>query len=264
MDKKVVLISGVSSGIGLELAKKFINNNYIVYGVGRRDFSLSGLHYIKKDITKEESIIEIIDLIVKREKQIDIFINNAGMGISGPVEYTKKADIENIFNVNLHSAVFFIQNILPVMRKQQHGKIIFVSSVASDISIPFQVFYSVTKSGIDKLAEGLRSEVHSFNIQICTVNPGDTATAFTAVREKQILKENNPYFKNNNNSIKQMERDEQNGMKASYVANKIYKCAIKKKMPLKKIIGIKYKLICFLINCMPKRMREWCVRKIYF
>ena len=261
---KVVLITGCSSGIGMELAKRFINNGYITYGLARREVDLAGLRYIKGDVTKFEDCKAVIKKIIEEQSQIDILINNAGMGISGPIEYAGIEEAKKIMDVNFYGAWHMIKATLPFMRDKNSGSIVNISSFASFTPIPFQAFYSASKAALDSLSVALRSEVKGFNIKVATIHPGDVKTGFTGAREKNALKVGDPYAHNCNNAVSQMEKDEQSGMAASYAAKVIFKVAVKENPPLKTIVGIKYKFFNFALNLLPMKVKEWAVRAMYF
>ncbi len=263
-DKKVVVITGVSSGIGEACVSRFLDAGYTVYGFGRKDYHRDGLHYSKLDITKPDGVRDYIDSVIADEGKIDILISNVGMGISGPVEEATVSDIQQITNVNFLGSVYVIQAVLPHMRRQGFGTIVCISSVGSFVPLPFQAFYSATKSALDTLVDATRSEVKQFGVKIVCVHPGDVKTGFTGARHKQNMDENNPYKNVCEHCVSAMERDEQSGMTPDYVASKIYKVATKRNPKLRNVIGGKYKLFTFLLNIMPRRMREWAVRKMYF
>ena len=259
MKKRVVLITGVSSGIGLELAKKFIKKGDIVYGASRHKFALEGLNHIICDVSKLEDCKNAISQIVEKEKEIDLVINNAGMGISGSIENTSEEDARKIYDINFFGTFFMCKSALPNLR-QSKGRIINVSSVASKFFIPFQGFYSATKASIDAISAVMRAETKPFGVKITNVSPGDTKTSFTANRVKQ---DDGVYQKRYVSSIEKMEKDEQNGMPSSYVANVIFKVANKKHPPLTKTIGVPYKFLLFIAKLLPNRFVEWIVSKMY-
>ena len=263
-DKKVVLITGASSGIGLSTAKKFIEQGYIVYGIGRKIFELDGLNYIKLDLRDYEVVNNTIKEIVAKEGKIDIVISNAGLGISGPVEMAEVNEIKKIMDVNFLGSVNIVKAVLPYMRERQKGRIVCTSSVGSFVALPFQAFYSASKAALDTFVDATRSEVKAFGVEIFSVHPGDVSTGFTGARTKQPLDTDNPYATTCEKCVGQMEKDEQGGMSADYVADKIYKIATKKHYKLRNVIGPKYKLFTFLLNLMPRKMKEWAVRKMYF
>jgi len=261
---KVVLITGCSSGIGMELASIFIKNGYTTYGLARREITLSGLRYVQGDVTNFEDCKSVIKKVIEEQGKIDILINNAGMGISGPIEYAGEEEAKRIMDVNFYGAWHMIKATLPFMREKNSGSIINISSFASFTPIPFQAFYSASKAALDSLSVALRSEVKGFNIKVATIHPGDVKTGFTGAREKNTLKSGDPYARICNNAVSQMEKDEQGGMSAKYAAKVIYGVATKESPRLKTIVGPKYKFFNFALNLLPMRLKEWAVRAMYF
>ena len=183
--KQVLLITGASSGIGKAAAILFAENGWKVYGVARKDFDIPNVTAVLGDVTKVEDMKKVVEFVIKQEGQLDLLINNAGFGISGASEFSSVDDIRKIFEVNFIGAVSLTQTVLPFMRKQGYGRIINTSSVASVVPIPYQSFYSATKSALDTWAKALKIEVAPFNIKVSNVLPGDTKTEFTSRREKR-------------------------------------------------------------------------------
>ena len=261
--KRIVVITGASSGIGLETAKYFAQNGDIVYGLARRKIENDGIKSIICDITKTENIKIAINTIFEKEKRIDILVNNAGFGISGSVENQKTEDIKSIFEVNFFGAVKITQEVLPIMRKQGYGKIFNTGSVAGVIPIPFQSFYSATKASIDIWGKALALEVMSYGVHVCTMLVGDTKTGFTAERQKSNANAEGDYSKVVKKSIGKMEHDEQNGKPPITVAKAIYKLSLKRKIPATKAVGFSYKFICCLQKILPQKFMMWVVKKMY-
>ena len=162
---RIVVITGASSGIGNSTAEYFLSKGDVVYGLSRRILGKSFAE-LRCDITNEEEVLDCVKQIINKEGRIDVLINNAGMGISGPVETTKLQDAKKIFDVNFFGCINVINAVLPYMRKEKRGTIINISSVASPISIPFQSFYSASKAAVDSLTFALRAEVADFNIKV--------------------------------------------------------------------------------------------------
>ncbi len=261
---KVVLITGVSSGIGLATAKRFVAEGAKVYGIGRREMSIDGVAYFQSDVRDEDRINEIVKDIVAKEGRIDILISNAGMGISGPVENATIDEIKKIMDVNFLGSVIAVKAVLPYMRERGCGRIVCVSSMGSLVALPFQSFYTASKTALDGFVDGLRSEIKMFGVQAICVHPGDVKTGFTSAREKGAIDPNNPYAELCERAVGHMERDEQSGMTSEYAGDKLYKIATRRRIKLRNVIGSKYKLFNFLLNLMPRKMREWAVRKMYF
>lgn len=262
MEKQVVIITGASSGIGKATASYFVSKGYKVYGVARKDFNVEGVSTVLGDVTDVEAVKQIIDFVVKQEGKIDILINNAGFGVAGAIETTPIEDAKKQFDVNFFGAVNMTNAVLPYMRKQQTGKIINTSSIASVIPIPFQAFYSSCKAALDNWAKALRIELKPFNIKVSNILPGDIKTGFTQNRERKTDKKS-PYYQQETKSIEKMEKDEQNGMQPICIAKKMYKIAKKKNPPYTCTVGFSYKLICFLQKILPTRFVMWIVSKLY-
>ena len=259
---KVVLLTGASSGIGYDLSKFLNDKGYKVYGLSRSSFDLEGITHIKADITNQLDITNAVNKVIEIEGKIDILINNAGMGISGSIEGTHIEELKKMFDVNFFGTFSVIKTVLPFMRSAGYGKILNVGSVASEFSIPFQTFYSATKSALKTFGEGLANEVSPYGINVCTILPGDIKTNFTKNRVKN-QEEIETYKIRVDKSITLMEKDEQNGMTTSYASKVIYKVLKKKRMPIIKTIGKKYKLLVFLKRLLPTKLVNKLVGSIY-
>ena len=142
------------------------------------------------------------------------------------------------------------------------GTIINMSSAGAPLSLPFQSFYSCTKSAVSSLSEALRIELKPFNIKVSTILPGDVKTEFTARREKN--KSNSVYYGERiDKSVEKMERDEQNGMSPSVIAKIALKIAKSKNPPVYVVGGASYKLLVGLSKILPKRLVVWAIGKLY-
>jgi len=260
--RKVVVITGASAGIGLEIAKQMIKKEFIVYSLSRRIAPAKEIITIETDVTNPDSVKKAISKIFEQEKRIDILINNAGMGISGSIEDTILEDAKYIFDVNFFGAFLVSREVVPIMRTIGGGTIVNVSSVAASISIPFQSFYSATKAALTSLSDSLRSEVKPFNIKVVTALPGDVKTDFTVSRKKN--KVNSAVYESRiEKSVATMEKDEQNGIPSNFAAKVVVKMATKKNPPLNFVIGGKYKIFVFLLKVLPQRFVRFIVDKMY-
>ena len=256
----VIVITGGSSGIGLETARLFSNcPDNIVYVLNRREIKENNIHWIKCDLSDVASIKSAIELITKKHKIINLLINNAGMGISGAVEYHSEDEIKKIIDVNLLGLINVTRLSLPYMTKG--SKIINISSVAGPISIPFQTMYSVSKAGVLAFSNGLRNELRPLGIKVTSILPGDTKTGFTASREKSV--DNGRYGDHISKSVSKMEKDESSGVPAYKVAKKIYKVSKKKNPNTYYVVGLSYRFLVFLSRILPKRLVNWIIFKIY-
>lgn len=258
----IVIITGVSSGIGLANAKKFIEKGHTVYGISRRNVELEGLNHYSADITDHERINEIVDEIYQKENRIDILINSAGMGISGAVEDTDIESARRMFDINLFGTVNINNRVIPYMRENGYGRICNISSVAGVLPVAFQTFYSSNKAAISLYSEGLNIELKPFGIKVIDFMPGDIKTGFTDAREKNPS--NSKYYgKRIDRSVKVMEKDERNGMTVEYVSKVMYRNIMKKRPPVRKIVGVQYKFFLFLYRILPVRFVNYIMGKLY-
>ena len=260
--KKICVITGGTSGIGLCTAQEMIKRGYTVYELSRREQGICGMHHIVADVTKEQSLAAAVEEILEQEGHIDVLINNAGFGISGAVEFTKTEDAQHQLDVNFFGMVRMNRQVLPVMRRQCYGRIVNLSSVAGSIPIPFQTYYSASKAAINSYTMALANEVKPFGVQVCCVQPGDIRTGFTAAREK------NPqgdeiYGGRIARSVAGMEHDEQNGMPPEKAGAFIAHIATKKGVRPINTIGLQYKFFCVLAKILPAKLLNFLVGLIY-
>lgn len=188
---KVIIITGSSAGIGLCLAEYFGKKGYKVYGLSRKIVHSEYFTTISTDVTDNEQVKNAIHQILEKENRIDILINNAGMGMVGAVEDTNKEEITRLFNLNLVGAVQMMSAVMPTMRNNRNGQIINISSIGSEMGLPFRGFYSASKSALDKVVEAMRYEVGGWNVQVCTLHLGDIKTKIAENRIKTNVSE--PY-----------------------------------------------------------------------
>lgn len=259
-DKKVVIITGTSSGIGFCLAKLLVSKGYKVYGLSRRVVN-ENFESLQCDVTDEEKVKQCFEYVFNKEGKIDVLVNNAGMGISGAVEFIDSAQSKKLFDVNVNAVVSLCKIVIPYMKKNGGGRIVNISSVAGFIPIPFQTFYSMSKSAINSLTMCLKMELAPLNICVCGVMPGDTKTGFTNAREKILL--NDGYGNRIEKSVSKMEKDEKNGVSADKVAKVVLKQIERKKPPVLVCVGANYKFIAFLQKILPRKIMLKIVNKIY-
>ena len=156
-----------------------------LYGTYRRDSDpLPGVTYIKADVQDLESLKNAVTQVVEAEGRIDTLISNAGMGVGGPLEFTSIEDAQRQMDVNFMGMVRLVSLVVPIMRQQQHGHIICISSIGGLMGLPYQGMYSASKFAIEGYCEALRLEVRQFGIKVTVINPGDFSTGFTAQRDK--------------------------------------------------------------------------------
>ncbi len=173
---KVILITGTSAGIGLTLAEYFAKKGHTVYGLSRKPLENTLFQTIPTDITNNDQVQTAIKTVLGKESRIDVLINNAGMGMVGAIEDSQKEEIQRLFDLNLIGTVQMISSVLPSMRNQSKGQIINISSIGSEMGLPFRGFYSASKAAVDRITEAIRYEVYPWHIEVCTLHLGDIKT----------------------------------------------------------------------------------------
>ena len=260
MDKKVIVISGATSGIGRATADYFNEKGYDVWCLARKEPENYPYNFVTCDVASVESINNAVSVVLQNVKSVDVLLCNAGIGLGGAMESYNTQDVKNMFDVNFFGAYDLAKAFLPKLKEQQSGKIIFVSSVGSIFALPFQGMYSATKSALEAMAYAWRAELAPFKVQVGCVLPGDTKTGFTKARKNTFGDE---YAGRDKKSVDGMAKDEQNGHSPRKVAKVIFKQANKRKMSPRKIVGVKYKMFAFLNRIVPTRLVQWVVKKMY-
>lgn len=258
---KTMIITGGSSGIGKATAEMFAKNNYKIYELSRHGESTKSITHIDCDVTNSDDCKRAVEQVKKECGIIDVLISNAGMGISGAVEFTDVNEAKKQFDVNFFGALNITQAVLPQMREQRSGKIIFVSSMMAVFSLPFQAFYSASKSAINSLAMALRNEVAPFGIEVCSLMPGDVKTGFTAARKKSLV--GCDVYTHMEKAVSTMERDEQNGITPERMACKLLKLANAKHPDAASTVGWMYHLFILLGRLVPTTWAYKIIGKMY-
>ena len=230
--EKVIIVTGGTSGIGLNTARILAEKGCRVYEFSRRDTGVyPKVTHVQADVTDEAQVNAAVGTVLEREGHIDVVINNAGFGISGAIEFTETAEAQKQFDVNFFGMVRVNHAVLPVMRKQGYGRIINMSSVAAPIAIPFQAYYSASKAAVRTYTMALQSEVKPYGIEVCAIMPGDVATGFTAARRKTPAGDDE-YGGRISRSVAVMEHDEQTGITAESAGAFVAEKALQKKVPV--------------------------------
>lgn len=228
---KVVLITGGSSGIGKSVGEYLQTKGFKVYGTSRNpdNYPESKFPIVALDVTKPETISTCINDVLKQESQIDVLVNNAGAGITGPIEEIPDAEIKRNFETNLFGPINVIKAVLPIMRAQNSGLIINVTSIAGYMGLPYRGIYSASKGALELITEAFRMEIKAFNIHMTNVAPGDFATNIAAGRYHAPVIENSPYKEPYSNTLNMMDAHVDEGSDPQQMADAIYKIIETKK-----------------------------------
>lgn len=181
---KIILITGASSGIGKAIGEFLYHKGYTVYGTSRNPAKITNSLFplIALDLHDPSSITRAVAEVVRISGRIDVLINNAGVGIIGPLEEIPAAELRNHFETNLFGPIDVMKAVLPQMRIQHSGLIINITSIAGYMGLPFRAAYSASKGSLELVTEALRIEVKPFGIEVVNVAPGEFATNIAAGR----------------------------------------------------------------------------------
>ncbi|TGD59724.1 SDR family oxidoreductase [Flavobacterium humi] len=221
---KVVLITGGSSGIGKSVGEFLHQKGYLVFGTSRNPEKIQGSVFplVALDVRDVGSIHKAVSEIIGKTGRLDVVINNAGVGITGPIEEIPTAEIKNNFETNLFGPIEVMKAVLPQMRLQKSGLIINITSIAGYMGLPYRGVYSASKGALELITEALRMETKSFGIHITNVAPGDFATNIAAGRYHAPVIKGSAYETPYGNTLQEMNTHVDSGSNPNEMAEAIY------------------------------------------
>ena len=240
MDKKIVLITGGSSGIGKSIGTYLTTKGFTVYGTTRNPknyLDFDNFELVQLDVKDVESIQNAVSQVIAQEGRLDVLINNAGVGITGPIEETPHEEILHVFDTNFHGPIHVMKAVLPQMRKQGGGAIINVTSIAGYMGLPYRGFYSATKGALGLITEALRMETKDFGITITNVAPGDFATNIASGRYHSPVIEGSAYKEKYAQTLRAINDDVDSGGDPIQVAEAVHKIINQKKPKVHNPVG---------------------------
>lgn len=193
--EKVILITGASSGIGLETAKLFQSKNWKVAATMRsperaEDLrKIADLETFRLDVTDVESIKAAIAGALEKFGRIDAVVNNAGYGLLGPFEAASADQVDHQFDTNLFGLFNVCREIIPYFREQKRGTIVNISSLGGRVAFPFSSLYNATKFAVEGFTESLQYELEPFKIRVKLIEPGPIKTDFYSRSQEIARKE---------------------------------------------------------------------------
>ncbi|MGL5111959.1 MAG: SDR family oxidoreductase [Flavobacterium sp.] len=222
---KVVLITGGSSGIGKSIGEFLHHRGFVVYGTSRNPERITNSIFplLALEVRNPDSIQAAIAKIIAISGKLDVVINNAGVGITGPLEEIPTEEIKNNFEINLFGPIEVIKAALPHMRAQKSGLIINVTSIAGYMGLPYRSVYSASKGALELITEALRMEVKDFGIQIANVAPGDFATNIAAGRYHAPVIQGSDYQVVYKRTLEAMNEHVDNGSNPNEMAEAVYR-----------------------------------------
>lgn len=263
---KVVLITGGSSGIGKSVGEYLTQKGFTVYGTSRNpeQYKNSMFPILRLDVKNKDSITETVSYIIKKEGKLNVVVNNAGAGITGPIEEIPETEIKANFDTNFFGPINVIKAVLPQMRKQQSGLIINVTSIAGYMGLPYRGIYSASKGALELLTEAFRMELKAFNINMTNVAPGDFATNIAAGRYHAPLLDDSPYKKTYGNTLELMNEHVDAGSNPNMMAEAIFKIINTKNPKVHYKIGeFMQKFSIVLKRILPDKLYEKLLMKHY-
>lgn len=267
MDKRVVLITGGSSGIGRAIGIYLASRDYLVIGTTRDPSNYPGFSdftLLPLEVRDPLSIQKAIDNILEQHGRIDVLINNAGVGISGPLEETPREEIHKVLDINLLGPVSVFSAVLPVMRRQGSGQIINITSIAGYMGLPYRGFYSASKGALILLTESLRLETIGSGIRISSLAPGDFATNIAAGRYHAPVLKGSPYELAYGNSLKMMNEHVTGGMDPERLAEKVHRILQTRHPRVHYTVGSRLQRFSLFLKCLlPDKLYEKLLKNHY-
>jgi NAD(P)-dependent dehydrogenase (short-subunit alcohol dehydrogenase family) len=189
------LVTGTSTGIGLETALYFARNGYRVFAGARKPETVEAhpnIVSVKLDIDQDVSVRECVDTVLREAGAVDVLVNNAGVAIAGAIELVPLDRARAMFETNFWGAVRMMQALLPSMRERRSGTIVNVTSLMGHITLPCHGFYAATKYALAAVSETLAIEAKSLGIKVKIIEPGVVLTPIWSKAES-LMPDDNPY-----------------------------------------------------------------------
>ncbi len=255
---KIVVITGGTSGIGLELKNLYEKSGATVVTMSKRIID-SDLHY-SVDVSDEDAVKNTIEKVGNRFGKIDVLINSAGFGMSGITELLPTDDIKKLTEVNYYGTLYAVRSAIKFMQKG--AKIINISSAMALFPVPFRAIYASVKSAVLTLSYALKMELEPLGIQVSAICPGDIKTNFTQNRIKNFETDEKYGNRLLSATLKSDSREDKR-ISCEKCSKNIFKIIERKKLKPFYIIGKKYKFLYFMTRITPKSLLLKFTNKFY-
>lgn len=266
MEKKVIILTGASSGIGYQTAEKLAKQGHVVYGAARRvekmePLKVFGVKPLQMDVTSQESIDQAVDAVIKAEGRIDVLINNAGYGSYGAIEDVDMDEARKQFDVNLFGVAMLTKKVLPQMRSQRAGTIVNITSMGGRVTTYFGAWYHATKYALEAFSDALRMETKQFGINVAIIEPGGIKTpwGFIAADHLEESAKGGAYEEQARKTAEGMRKQYSGNMMSNpkIIANAISRAVNARRPKPRYLIGMGAKPIVFLHGILPTRWFDW-------
>ena len=180
----IILITGISSGFGLAMAKRLLEDGHIIYGTVRRDVDqIEGIHYLRADVRNESDAKTAVEKVIEEQGKVDVLINNAGLALGLDKEYEGNLqDWDTMIDTNVKGLLTMTRLVVPGMVKRNEGHVINIGSVAGDTAYAGGNVYCATKAAVKALTDGLRIDLAHTAVRVTNLKPGLVETNFSNVR----------------------------------------------------------------------------------
>ncbi|MDD4316735.1 MAG: SDR family NAD(P)-dependent oxidoreductase [Clostridia bacterium] len=256
MNKKVALVIGGSSGIGLATARLLLQKGYTVFNASRRACPDERVFSIETDVSIDGAILNAVKK-ASAEGDLKVIVYSAGFSMACPVEYVEESRYRYLFEVNFFGVITTVKAAMAAMQ-ERGGKIIAISSVASSVPIAYDPYYCASKAALEMFFHTVQMELEERNIRLSVVCPGGTATPFSFKRE--ICQRGGEAM---HKAARRLFEIEQGGMTAEEVARTVVRVCEKNNPPQIVASGASNKLVMAVAKCLPKRLLLRIAQKVF-
>lgn len=235
---KVILISGASSGLGKTLGLQLHQLGNTVFGTSRnpQKYDLP-FQMVMMDLERPETIKAAVQTIINEAGRIDILINNAGIGIAGPLEHQRLESIEKVWRTNVSGTLLLSKEVVPFMREQGGGKLLNISSLAGVLGLPYRSCYSASKAAVDLLSDSWRMELQPFKVQSTSIWCGDMQTPIGDRRLQDFNREDPVYQASYERVYHAIDEDVASGLSVEEAAGRVVQIVEKQKLRRRYVVA---------------------------
>ncbi|WQW09653.1 SDR family oxidoreductase [Helicobacter pylori] len=254
--QKVAIITGASSGIGLECALMLLDQGYKVYALSRHATLCVALNHalcesVDIDVSDSNALKEVFSNISAKEDHCDVLINSAGYGVFGSVEDTPIEEVKKQFSVNFFALCEVVQLCLPLLKNKPYSKIFNLSSIAGRVSMLFLGHYSASKHALEAYSDALRLELKPFNVQVCLIEPGPVKSNWEKTAFENDERKDSVYALDLEKTKNFYSGVYQKALSPKAVAQKIVFLSMSQKIKARYLIGLKTQLLLVLYRILP-------------
>jgi NAD(P)-dependent dehydrogenase (short-subunit alcohol dehydrogenase family) len=266
-ERRVVLITGASSGIGKACAEHLAARGFRVFGAQRHAISdetqAGAVEHLIMDVDDDDSVNRAIQIVLEKAGRLDAVVNNAGFALMGSVEDTSIEEAKAQMETNFFGVLRVCRAVLPIMREQGRGHIINISSLAGVLGLPFSGLYSASKFALEGMTESLRLETRRFGVRVVLIEPGDFRTQLPAKRRIASASETNDAYREAFTRIKAaQDKDESKAPTPEPVARLVERILRSDAPSARYSIGmLGQRIVVPLKRLLPQRLFEWALSK---